>query len=744
MIIDSEKAKPGMRLQEDVCLPSGAILVNGSQVLTAQLIKTIVQRGIQKIQVVPDEKEAIVVADEQQPADEPDALPTTASQHSESPPSGPSLPKLKVFVSKDAMSAKLCVEPSGPDDGPLLHESIIEALHAEGVIFGIDEKAVLGVIDKWTKFKRYYEVDGIAQGSAPQAAKDGDFECTVKFVADPAQLATAKKAQSFRDFAESGIECQRVDAGMTIAKKHANQPAIPGTTVKGGSVLTDEKISSPVNFDATVEFEPTASTILAKATGVVFFVNNTIGVCPVNFDAAIKLSISPDKMKADALFHPPGERGKPPVRAQLDSLIWNAKIVYGVLDGEIDKILADCARGHYPAEPITVVAGKPARNGDNGDVEFLFNRETSLKPKVNLNGSVDYKNVELVVSVKKDQEIARLTPPGKGTPGKNIFGQEIKCVDGTPAKLPMGPNTGPSPTDSTVLVAMTDGIIKYNGSIVEISEGFFIKGNVDFSSGNINYVKSVIVGGDVTSGFKVQCGGDLQVAGTIEDAEIIVGGNVLCKLGFVGQGKGIIDAKGDVNLTFTKNQTVKTRQNVNIAKESLNCNVYARKTISVHGNPISIVGGKMVARDSITAYTVGNISGVKTVLEVGVDFSLLEELEKTDGQLTEINDNKRKLMLTFTKMHHEAEKSKPGGREEILLNKLKNAIMKLDQQIKILEERKKIVVANMYEFNNAHIKIEHAALPGTVFKIGSRLFQVKTEIVGPKTVRLVDEEIRVF
>ena len=744
MIINIEKAKPGMRLQEDVLLPSGALLVNGSQVLTVQLIKTIVQRGIQKIQVVPEEKEAIIATEEQQRANTSDARPITASQLNESPPSGPSFPKLKVFVSKDAMSAKMCVEPSGPDDGPLLHESVIQALKAEGVIFGIEEKAVLGVIDKWTEFKRYYEVDGIAQGSQPQAAKEGDFECTVRFVADSDKLAIVKKAQSFRELAVNGIESQRVDAGMEIAKKQGDQPALPGTTVKGDSVFTDEKISSPLNLDATVEFGPDSTTILAKATGVVFFVGNTIGVCPVNFDGSVELSISPDKMKADAMFHPPGERGKPPLRAQLDSLIWNAKIVYGVLDREIEKFLADCARGHYPNGPVTVAAGIPARNGENGSVEFLFNRETSLKPKVNLNGSVDYKNVELVVSVNKDRDIARLTPPGKGTPGKNILGQEIPCTDGTPAKLPMGPNTKPNPSDLTILVAATDGIITYNGSVIEISEGFFIKGNVDFSSGNINYVKSVVVGGDITSGFKVQCGGDLQVAGTIEDAEIIVGGNVLCKLGFVGQGKGVIDAKGDVNLAFTKNQTVKSRQNVVIAKEALNCNVYARKTISVHGNPLSIVGGKMVARDSITVYSVGNISGVKTVLEVGVDFSLLEELEKTDRQLTDMNDNKRKLTQTFAKIQHDAEKSKPGGREDALQNKLKTALVKLDQQIKILEERKKIVVANMYELNNAHVKIEHAAFPGTVFKIGARLFQVKTDIIGPKTVRLVDEEIRVF
>ena len=62
----------------------------------------------------------------------------------------------------------------------------------------------------------------------------------------------------------------------------------------------------------------------------------------------------------------------------------------------------------------------------------------------------------------------------------------------------------------------------------------------------------------------------------------------------------------------------------------------------------------------------------------------------------------------------------------------------------MLEERKKVVNSNLYEFKNAHIIIEHAALPGTVFKIGQRHFQVKEEVVGPKTVRLVDEEIKIY
>ena len=50
----------------------------------------------------------------------------------------------------------------------------------------------------------------------------------------------------------------------------------------------------------------------------------------------------------------------------------------------------------------------------------------------------------------------------------------------------------------------------------------------------------------------------------------------------------------------------------------------------------------------------------------------------------------------------------------------------------------------MHEFENSFIKIEHAGFPGTLIKIGERHMLVKDEIIGPKTIRLINHEIRVL
>lgn len=737
-----------MTLLEDVHLPSGAIFINSSQKLTESLIQNIARRGITKIQIVPEdttpqsEPEEINQEEEQVVEQEEEAQGPAEAEKVSGPPT---LPKITGVPSKDLMSVKLCVEPTGAPNEVITYDDIIAALHNDGIVFGIDDAAVMGIVEKWQKFKRYYETDNIAKGTMPQPAREGSYDFLVKYVSDPAKMAIAIKARYSWQLTKYGIEFQHVAPGKVIAQKQKDIPCVPGRNVKGDSVPITDVVKVTINLDQSVQLSSNQEQISSRVEGIVYYINNIIGVHPINFDGTVDVSISPDRMKAEATFHPPGEGGQHPTFAQVESQLRENKIVHGTLTEEIKKTLFALSAGHYPSDPVTIALGTPVENGENGKINFLFSLESSLKPKVNPNGTVDYKNVDLVVSVKKGQELAKLVPPTKGTPGKNVLDQIIPAVDGIAAKLPAGANTEVNPEDPSVLIAGTDGNVKYNGMVVEISEGFTIKGNVDFSTGNIKYAKSVIVEGDVSSGFKVECGGDLQVRGCIEDAEILVGGNVLCKLGYIGQGKGIIDAKGDVNLNFTKNQVVKCRQNVVVAKEALNSTIYARKTITVHGNPLSIAGGKMMARDSITAYSIGNNSGIKTILEVGTDYALVEELQKVEALIAEIAENKRKLLQTYQKYERLAEiKKQLAPKDEFMINKLKATLLKFDQQNKVLEDRKKIVSSNIYEFKNAFIKIEHAALSGTIFKISARHFQVKDEVIGPKMVKLIDEEIKIF
>jgi uncharacterized protein len=737
-----------MRLSEDIELPKKAGLIQKNKLLTADTIDLLARSGVTRISIIDPAISQIdpapVVHDV--PIPSPDPLPE--EKPSIAPPSAaipPRPPRFIVSLLPDAMTARLVIEPDGPASADIDYDTIMMALQQNGVFFGINTEMIPDIIQRWKANKRHYEFERIAKGTQPEPGKEGAYHLKAHFLNNVADIKTIQESTYYWQAVEKLGNLSPVSAETVVAEKLFDTPPIPGSNVKGEPLLTDKMIPAKITLGEGVAFSDDRTKIITKKAGILIFINDTIGLLNLNFNGSLEVSVDNDLMSARLIIHPPGEGGSMPSEKEIETLLHQNRVLWGIDKNSLADLVRGFKESRYPAEPVLVAQGRLPQNGENGKVEFLFNTTTSLKPKVNPDGSADYKNVEIVLSVPKGHELARLNPPTKGTPGKNILGDELPCKEGLPGILPIGPNTEPHPENDDVLVAAVDGLVRFTGKYVEVCEGYVIKGDVDFSTGNVKYEKSVIIDGDIKAGFSVDCGGDLQVSGIIEDSALTVGGNILCKHGFVGQGKGTIEAKGDVNLGFLLNQTVRSRKSVNVAKEAINCTIFARQSITIHGKPLSVAGGILVARELISVYGVGNQSGVRTNLEVGLDFTLVEELKKIEEQVAEITQKSRKVVdsikkyqrLVTTKKHFTAQ-------EEFLFNKLKLAMAKIEEQLRLFEERKKIIMVKMSELEKAMIKIEHSAMPGTLLKIGDRRFIVKEEIIGPKTVRLIRQEIHIF
>ncbi|MBN2035757.1 MAG: DUF342 domain-containing protein [Chitinispirillaceae bacterium] len=751
MFIGIREARPGMTLADDIELPGSAGLIEKSRVLSADTIELLIRSGISRIKIVDPgighgrRDDAV---QEGKPASP--EMPSPSPEKSTAPSAASSVeplpPRLSVHISPDAMTARLVIDPAGPVSQELDNTALLLALENGGVVFGVNNEMIADIIQRWKATKRHYEFDRIAKGSQPEPGKEGAFHIKSLFLSNAADVEAVQTSQYYWQAIEKVGTLHRISAGTVVAEKHFDTPPIPGSNVRGDPLLTDQMISKPITLKDGVAFSPDKKQIVAQTDGILYFIADTIGLLCLNFNGSLDVVIEKDQMSALLAVHPPAEGGGGmPGEKEIMELLANNRVTWGIDKTAIADLVKGFDEGRYPAENVVVAKGQLAKDGENGKVDFLFTTTTSLKPKVNPDGTADYKNVNIVISVTKGQELARLTPPTRGTPGKNIFGEALPCKEGSPAVLPIGPNTEPHPSSDDILVASVDGLVRYSGSYVEVCEGYVIKGDVDFSTGNVKYEKSVIINGDIKAGFSVECGGDLQVSGIIEDCTLTVGGNVLCKHGFVGQGKGTIDAKGDVNLGFLMNQTVRSHKSVNVAKEAINSTIYARESVSIHGKPVSIAGGTVVARDLVSVYAAGNQSGVRTAIETGLDFTLAEELKKNELQVAEVSQKSRKVIEAIKRYRNVAAvKKKFSAQEEFLFNKLKLAMAKIEEQLRLLEERKKIIMVKMQELEQAAIKIEHAAFPGTLFKIGDRRFVVKEEIIGPKTVRLIRQEIHIL
>ncbi|MBN1577134.1 MAG: DUF342 domain-containing protein [Chitinispirillaceae bacterium] len=781
MQIALDDARPGMVLSADVNIPGGTLL-NKDQTLDETLIELMRGCDIATISVAEGTScQGSLSTAEGTPQDTPESdadgseadrtkssaatprsheVPAAArivadgqarhrdgmgrNDHPQAP-INPAPPAITVIVTPDAMSARLIVEPVGNSPQELSPVALMEALSAHGVVFGIDTALVDKLVEQWKQSRRRYEIGVIASGVPARPAKEGPVRMTLRHLTSRSECDEVKASHYFWEAAVTQPRIDRAVCGQVIGEKQIGHLSIPGKNVNGVPVIIEEVVTAEVALEDGVAFSPDQQKIIAQVDGIAYQIDSAIGIIPIDFNGTFELEITPDNMAVLCTVHPPGPGGCLRGKEELLRLLSEKGVCSGILETDIDTMLALCGRGAYPSEPFTIARGIPPVNGNNGKLQYCFNTKTSLSPSINSEGHADYKSINIVNSIKGQQELVVLVPPTPGSDGSDVLGHTLPAEPGNAAKLPQGPHTVIDRENPGLLRAEVDGIVRLSGGVVEVCEGFVVPGDVDFSTGNINYNKSVVVNGDVKAGFKVHCGGDLQVNGTIEDCRITVGGNVLCKYGFVGQSKGVIDAKGDVNLGFMKNQTVRCFKNITIAKEALNCTLLSRDTIFVHGTPLSIVGGMVKARTSITAYAAGNHTGIRTLLEAGIDYLMEEELAAVDEQYKSAGTHYRSLVESFNRFRQTVAGRKHfSSIEQKKVNDFAAALKQAKQQLDVLEERKSIIAGKIHPLADACIKIEHAAYPGTLFKFGERHFFLKEELAGPKNIRYIDHEIRVL
>jgi len=656
----------------------------------------------------------------------------------------PDFVEISVRVATDRMSAYICLCPIAGAKGTLTTSHLRAALERDGVTRGIDAGALKIFADDYNRSPREIETLPIARGKpAAPIVKSGTLKIAVRYLSAPADVARLLDSKYFWQVAPLAAKFQRVDRGTILAKRTVEAPHLLGHDVFGAPVMPNfkgagEAKSGSILQQDNVITEDNAYT--AAVTGIAYVdKDGAPKVHPIIFDAMVEVTLSPDHISAELTLSPPGERGGMPSECSVRDQLKHANVLFGIDEEAVRDFLARFAAGNNSTPQTCVIArGISPVKGEDGRVEFCFNTESVPTPHMNPDGSADYKDISIVNPVEAGTLLAKLIPPSKGKSGKDVTGSILPALYGTRATLPAGANTIVSPEDPTALIAATKGIVGFDGNSVSVSDGYIIEGDVDYSTGNVRYDGSVGVNGDVKSGFNVQCGGNLQVNGSIEDCIVTVKDHVLCQHGFVGTGKGIINAAGNVNLVYVKNQTVIAGGTVNIAQESINSNITARKSIKIHGRNISVIGGIIAAHESIIIKTAGNISGVRTLIQIVPDPELAAQIDTMQTTNSLHKENIKKL-ITMLDTLPPAQKT-----DKDFVQKIKNTITSIKHKIVGLDEEMRALSITMNNYDNSYIRIERCAYPGTVFTIGQRNMVVRQMLNSAKTLKLVGQEIKVL
>jgi len=439
-------------------------------------------------------------------------------------------------------------------------------------------------------------------------------------------------------------------------------------------------------------------------------------------EGRIQLIISQDRMKAELVVKKPLSEEESSSFEEISDFLLRKGIVSGLkeeaLKGSRDILEKP---GSY-----LVAQGRPPIRGKDGWVKIFFQEEV-VKEFLGEEDGVNLFGVTRVPEVRPGDLLAEVMPPEEGEPGEDIFGNPVPPLKGKEAKVVAGKNTRLS-EDGKRVFATIAGRPQLIGNRVAVYPVFEVRGDVDATTGNITFVGSVVIRGDVRSGFAVEAEGDIEVWGVVEAASLSAGGHIRIGKSFVGSGTGVVRASGDVNVRILENATIIAGGNVFVEEAALHSNVSCGGNLIVSGKRGLLVGGQVRAGGWLWAKVIGSPMGTKTLVEVGVSPELREEYNRTKKELKkvecELSQTEKALSLLLRK---KAQGVDLGVKFKEMLAKLKATYDLLGKKRELLQKRLSEIEEELGQ-REGKVLAEEKVYPQVRITIGNLTYIVREEI----------------
>ena len=422
-------------------------------------------------------------------------------------------------------------------------------------------------------------------------------------------------------------------------------------------------------------------------------------------DAIFTVELSNDEMKATITASSPAIGGAEITPEAIKGKLESYGVVAGILNDKIDEFVDMPIYGipYTVAEAILPVDGRDAY------IAYQFETDRSkLKMMQNDAGQINYKERNQIQNVVEGQPLAQKMLPERGKAGKTITGRYLEAKNGKDIPLPLGKNVQVD-SDGRTIIATTNGQVMLINDKIHV-EPILEVNEVTIKTGNITFLGTVRVKGNVEDGFSIKASGNIEVGGAVGKCVLEADGNIVVNQGIMGRDEGFIKAGKSLWAKFIQNTKVEVEEYVVVQDAIMNSDITSNKKILLVGKNAKIIGGHLFATEEIHAKVIGSSGGgSETVLEVGFDprakKRLLDLQERQSGIIKEL-DNLDLDISTLENMK-KVRKSLPGDKEENL-KKLKKRhdeisieseqmteeIQQIQQHLRELKVIGKISVAN--------------------------------------------------
>lgn len=439
-------------------------------------------------------------------------------------------------------------------------------------------------------------------------------------------------------------------------------------------------------------------------------------------DLKILVSISPDELKAFVTLYKV-EGATKISKDEIIRALENQKVTFGIKENVINYY----SENPVYNEAICVAEGIAAENGKNGAVIYHFDTTVDKTPTLLEDGRINYRELNLIQSVKVGQILCTLEPALMGVQGKTVKGRVLVAVNGRPAILPRGKNVAAS-EDGQSLYATAEGEVEFlDQSKVSVYTNHEIPADVDNSTGNVSFVGSVIIKGNVLSGFSVEAGGNVEVYGVVEGATIKAGGNIILRRGMQGMGKGTLVAGGDIVARYIEYCNVEAKNNIQ-SEAVLHSNIKCGNKLELTGRKGLLVGGTCKVGKIIIAKVIGSHMATVTDLEVGIDPTVRERYKKAKEDLVSMESDIKKADQAIVILKRlESMGSLTPEKQEIMTKSVRTKIY-LSSSLEEVKKEIAILDEKLQQEGNGKIRSLSFIYPGVKVTIGTCMMYVKEQL----------------
>ncbi|MCE5286839.1 MAG: FapA family protein [Pelosinus sp.] len=495
---------------------------------------------------------------------------------------------------------------------------------------------------------------------------------------------------------------------LTVFPPHGTGMPVSKATVLENLASRQIKGYDTDLIEATLAEAPGLPIKIAAATAI---------LNQVQAEPRIDISLSLDKMEAEIEIEV-AHAGEVLHMDTVLEKIQQANIRFGIDQKALEEACAS------PGRRVIFARGIRPQNGRDAYISYLVDVEKKAQPKELDDGRVDFKDLGILTQVSQNDLIVEKIPAAAGKPGIDLWGRRIEGRHGKDIMLPTGKNV--KLVDCSKMLAAIDGQVTLENEKICVIPVIEVDGDVDLSTGNIDFKGNIIIKGSVQSGFSVKAGGDVEIGGTISGGTVEAR-NITVKQGIVGGKDSIVQAEEDVFATFVQNAKIVAGRDIKIKNVIINSNLNSGHFVWATGDNGAILGGNICAGEEIFAINIGTDISGNTDLRVGVNPVLREEYQKLKVDLKKVEEDLDKMGKTTKFLRSIARQQLSTEKQKNLLQ-LTQAEFHLRGQKENIHKRISEIEEALENMRFGRIKVKECLAAGTKVMIGALRKPIRTDV----------------